>query len=117
MEQHNQPSPQSSSAPVACPRCGVIDRPAIGPGSGPHYAKETCRHCGGFLQWISQYTQEERDGRRATARAAAMRAKPPSPAQLNLLKALGYSGPQPQNMLEASARIENHLSRSGRFTA
>jgi len=58
-------SPQEDTHP--CPQCGAIDRPALGPGSGPHHASARCRHCGAFLRWLSQYTPGD------TARPGASR--------------------------------------------
>jgi hypothetical protein len=101
------------SAPLACERCGVIDRPRIGPGSGPHALRATCAHCGRHLLWVSAYTPEERQARRQAARAEAMSKKPPSQPQLTYLATLGDSGPPPTTMLEASTRIDS-LAKKGR---
>jgi hypothetical protein len=92
--------------PVPCPRCGTIDTPAVGPGSGPHHASARCRHCGGFVQWLSQYPPAERRARRRRYRLEVMAEKPPSQAQLTFLQALGDDGPPPANMAEASERID-----------
>jgi len=91
--------------PLACPRCGALDRPAVGPGSGPHYASARCRHCGQFIRWLSQYPPADRQARRQQARLAAMAHRPPSPLQLAYLSALGDVGPVPGSMAEASTRI------------
>jgi hypothetical protein len=93
-------------APRPCPTCGVIDTPAIGPGSGPHYASARCASCRQFLGWVSRYPPAERQARRQQARLQAMAQKPPSQGQLDYLKALGDAGPPPANMAEASERIE-----------
>lgn len=101
------------SAPLACERCGVIDRPRIGPGSGPHALRATCAHCGRHLLWLSAYTPEERRRKRQAARAEAMARKPPTDPQLRYLTALGHVGPPPANSLEAS-HIIDRLIRKGR---
>ena len=86
----------------ACPQCGAIDPPAVGPGSGPHTASARCRYCGHFIRWLSTCSPAERQARRPQALAA----RPPSQAQLNSLQALGDDGPMPATMLEASTRID-----------
>jgi hypothetical protein len=58
--------------PVACPRCGVVDRPLLSPGTGPHACKATCAHCGRFLRWISLLAPAERMAHRLKARMEAM---------------------------------------------
>jgi hypothetical protein len=100
------PSPAPSLPPATCPHCGVIDRPAIGPGVGPHVARAQCSHCGQFFQWLSKFPPAEREARRQRYRQEALEARPPSPAQLHLLQILGDPQPPPANMYEASERIE-----------
>ena len=93
--------------PLPCPRCGAIDTPAVGPGSGQHFAAARCRHCGVFLKWLSQYSPAERHTRRQQARLQAMAQRPPSPLQLVYLVALGDDpASPPAHMAEASARID-----------
>ena len=92
--------------PLPCPRCGAIDTPAVGPGSGQHFAAARCRHCGVFLKWLSQYSPAERHTRRQQARLQAMAQRPPSARQLAYLQALGDGGPVPATMAEASERID-----------
>ena len=46
-----------------CPRCGVIDTPALGPGRGQHYAQLCYRHGHAHLRWVSQYSDAERFAR------------------------------------------------------
>lgn len=94
------------AAPRPCPRCGTIDRPTLAPGAGPHYARALCRHCGAFLQWLSQHSPEERRRKRQAARDDWMARKPTSPMQLTHLKALGYRGTPPQDRAAASALID-----------
>jgi hypothetical protein len=89
-----------------CPRCGCLDVPSLGPGSGQHYARLRCRHCDCWLQWLSRHPAEERCARREQARLQAMAQKPPSEGQLGYLEGLGYSGPRPASMAEASERID-----------
>ena len=105
------PPLQNSPGPTrdtwqACPRCGAIDPPAMGPGSGPHTASARCAHCGRFLQWLSTLPPAERQARRQQARHQAMVQRPPSQAQLTYLQALGDSAPPPASMAEASTRID-----------
>lgn len=97
---------QNTPPELACLHCGAIDAPTVGPGSGPHAAAALCRHCGRFLQWLSQYPPAERQARRQQARLQATAQKPPSRAQLTFLQALGDDGPLPATMAEASQRID-----------
>src|SRR5262249_38692584 len=99
------------AAHLACPRCGAVDRPTIGPGLGPHAFRAVCRHCGSFIRWVSKYSPQELKARRAAARAAAMARRPPSQAQLNYLQTLGDTAPPPTTMSEASRRIDDLLER------
>src|SRR2546423_13618923 len=89
----------------ACPRCGTIDLPALGPGAGQHWRRLCCRHCQCFLQWLSQYSDEERLARQRQRQREVMATKPPTEGQLGFLKGLGDSGPPPANRAEASERI------------
>ncbi len=95
---------------LPCPTCGAIDTPAVSPGTGPHAYRADCRHCGGFVRWLSQYTPEERQARRDQARDAAMAEKPPSQPQLALLASLGCSAVV-SSMLSASVLIAGVLSK------
>jgi hypothetical protein len=95
-----------TTQPLACPRCGALDTPTLGPGAGPHYASARCQHCGAVVRWLSRYTPTERQARRQQARQAAMSARPPSQAQLSYLAVLGDNGPPPETMLEAHQRID-----------
>src|SRR5439155_24200460 len=83
------PEQAQFATPIACPRCGTIDTPAVGPGSGQHFASAPCRHCAAYLKWLSPYSPAERGVRRQQARLQAMARKPPSQAQLTYLQALG----------------------------
>lgn len=58
-------------------------------------AKELNRHGPALLQALKEKDRER-----------AMALKPPSERQLALLRSLGYEGPPPKNMLEASRKIE-----------
>ena len=89
-----------------CPRCGVIDRPTLSAGTGPHGCKASCAHCGKFLRWVSLLAPSERLAHRTLARLKAMRERPPTQAQLDYLKALGDTLSAPETMAEASERIE-----------
>ncbi len=99
------------SPDLACPQCGVLDTPTVGPGSGPHAAAALCRHCGRWLSWLSRYTPEERQARRQQAQLQAMAQKPPSQLQLAYLQALSDAGPPPANMAQASERIDALVRR------
>ena len=96
---------QRTPPEIACPRCGVIDTPTVGPGNGPHPFRATGLHCGPFLPWLSAVPPAERQARRQQARQEAMTKLPPSTRQLEYLKALGDDGSPPARMLEASERI------------
>ena len=98
----NAPDPMAE----ACPRCGVIDRPLLSPGTGPHACRASCQHCGRFIKWISLLAPTERMARKMKARLEAMRKYPASEAQCELLRALGDTRGAPQNMAEASERID-----------
>ena len=74
--------------PIPCRYCGVIDRPLLTSGTGPHRCKATCAHCGRHLRWVSLLAPAERLARRMKARLEAMQKHPPSAAQLDYLKAL-----------------------------
>jgi hypothetical protein len=37
--------------PLPCPTCGLLDTPRIEAGTGPHWGKYVCVHCGRFLRW------------------------------------------------------------------
>jgi hypothetical protein len=87
---------------LVCRRCGVEDRPVLGPGSGQHTASALCRHCGCHLKWLSTKSPEQREAQREKARKYG----PASPAQLAFLKALGFTGNPPQSVEEASVLIE-----------
>ena len=89
-----------------CPRCAVVDRPLLSPGTGPHSCKATCAHCGRFLKWISLLAPSERMARRLAAQRKAMQQRPASPAQLAFLMALGDTQAAPEDMAAASTRIE-----------
>lgn len=96
----------SNTSQIVCYRCGVINNPTLGTGSGPHTASARCHHCGAWLRWLSQYTPSDRQARRQQARQQAMAQKPPSQRQLAYLSALGDDGPVPVSMAEASTRID-----------
>ena len=102
----SSPTVHSAADPLACPRCGAIDTPTLGPGQGPHAFRALCRHCGAFLKWLSTRSPADRQARREQARQAAMAQRPPSQAQLAYLQALRDDGPVPASMAEASTRID-----------
>lgn len=109
--------PIPSLPATACPHCGVVDVPKLGPGLPPHAFRATCRHCEAFVQWVSQYTPAERASRRAQAlpeRAIhAMRGRPATTPQLALLKALGYEGTDPADRAEAHQLIARLRQQQG----
>ena len=105
------PTVNSAADPLACPRCGAIDTPTMGPGNGPHAFRALCRHCGAFLKWLSARSPADRQARRQQAKREAMATRPPSARQLAYLQALGDDGPVPGSMLEASERIDALVRR------
>jgi hypothetical protein len=98
----------STPGPLAepCPRCGVIARPTLLPGTGPHACKAVCSSCGRFIKWISLHAPAEQMARHRHARLQAMQKLAPSEAQLSFWQALGDTGAAPASMAEASERIE-----------
>ena len=88
--------------PRPCPRCGVIDTPAVGPGFGPHTASARWDPGGCLLQWTSTRPPEERQARRPQALVA----RPSSQAPRASLQALGDGGPVPASLWEASERLD-----------
>lgn len=102
-----QPAPDTGA--MACPRCGVIDRPVLSPGTGPHAYRVSCSSCRRFIKWVSLIAPSERMAHKLAATRKAMAQRQPSAAQLAYLEALGYVGPVPGTMQEASARIERLL--------
>jgi hypothetical protein len=100
----------SSTAPIpaaeVCPRCGVEDRPALGPGRGPHACESFCAHCGRHLRWVSLHSPAERIERKKKAMREVMAQQPPTALQLEYLKALGDKLAVPSNKAEASERID-----------
>jgi hypothetical protein len=90
---------------LSCPQCGVLDKPVVGPGSGPHAAAARCRHCGRFLKWLTTYTPGKRQPRRQQGRQQAMTARPPSVAPLVYLVVLGDVDPVLSTMAETSVSM------------
>jgi hypothetical protein len=131
---NSHPAPHRPSAPLApavgsavarethpaslpalpCPRCGVIDAPSIAPGTGPHAYRADCRHCNGFVRWVSKYSAAERERRKEEARRTAMAALPPTARQLDWLVDLGYRGDAPASRLAASTLIDTLQQQRGR---
>ena len=97
--------PGHAPGALPCRYCGVIDRPTLSPGTGPHAIRADCPHCGKFLKWISVLSPTER----VMHRAKAMQQRPPSQVQLDYLQALGDTLAQPATMAEASTRIDRLL--------
>jgi hypothetical protein len=91
---------------LACRRCGAEDRPALSPGNPPHAWRASCRHCGGFLKWVSGKSLDQR----AADRARAHRYGRVSPAQLAYLERLGYQGPAPETIAQAHTLIAQCLA-------
>ena len=58
------------------------------------------------MRWISVLAPSERLARKVKSRLKAMQARPPSEARLSFLRELGDQLATPQNMAEASERIE-----------
>ena len=109
----DQAAPLDHNQAEICPRCGVIDRPLLSPGKGPHSCKASCSHCGKFVRWVSLLAPSERMAHRLQARLKAMRLRPPSEAQLTYLKSLGNTQAVPATMAEASERIEQLKREKG----
>jgi hypothetical protein len=65
------------------------------------------------MQWISTSTPEERARRQTQARLEAMQTLAPTVLQLDYLRALGDTQPQPANRAEASRRIEQLTKNKG----
>jgi hypothetical protein len=107
------PGTSTGPSPEVCPRCHATDVPTLLAGTGPYSCKATCAHCGRFLRWVSLLAPSERMAHRVKARLAAMRGHPPSAAQLNFLQSLGFAGPAPTNMAEASALIDALVREKG----
>jgi hypothetical protein len=97
--------PNFAQAPLAYPRCSVMNASAQGLGAGSHIASASCRHCSRFLKWLATRTPDERQARRQQGRQQAMTARPPSAAQLAYVADLGEVGPVPSTMAEAPASI------------
>ena len=55
-------SAREETQAVPCPHCGVIDRPLLSPGTGPHAIRASCPHCGKFLRWISVTGTHRKNG-------------------------------------------------------
>ena len=97
---------QTLPAATPCRYCGAVDTPALAPGTAMHPLKASCRHCGRFWRWISLRAPHVRRAQRHQAVRAAMEHKAPSAAQLAFLQALGFEGPAPATMAQASEMIE-----------
>ena len=95
-----------ASTAEACPRCGTVDVPLLSPGTGPHAYQASCQHCFRHLRWVSLLAPAERQARRIKGRMQAMAKRPATAPQLAYLRALGYEGPAPGTMAEASALID-----------
>ena len=113
-EQPGTTSPHPGTT-LCCPRCGVLYRPTLSPGTGPHACKASCAHCGRFLKWVSLLAPAERMAHRRQALLKAMQAHPPSAAQLAYLLALGDTQAAPTTMAEASERLNDHQLKAGGF--
>jgi hypothetical protein len=58
------------------------------------------------------YSPVEREAKRQVQRQRAMATRPPSAKQLSYLLGLGYAGPGPATMAEASRLIDRLLSHT-----
>lgn len=106
-------TPEAPSLEAPCRRCGSVGPHPVSAGTGPHWMKATCVDCGGFVQWISRYSLAARLKRQTQARQTAMARRPPSALQLAYLTKLGYTGPPPASMADASAAIERLRQPAG----
>jgi hypothetical protein len=98
------PLPPHTQVPLRCRHCGALGVPVVTPGTGQHAYRADCASCGAYIQFISQYTPEERARRR---QQAPMKRQPATPDQLHYLGVLGDRGPLPASKLEASQRIDS----------
>ena len=57
----------STQAPLACRQLWRDRYAGASARAKVRTASAVCRHCGGCLQWLSQYTPEERQARRQAA--------------------------------------------------
>ena len=53
--------------PMLCTVCGVVEPPAVSPGTGPHVAKACCSGCGVFLKWIPKALLQAQEARMAAS--------------------------------------------------
>ena len=61
----NAPDPMAET----CRSWGVVDRPTLMAGTGPHACKAVCAHGGRFIKWISLLAPSERLARERVGRA------------------------------------------------
>ena len=108
-----KPLPAHAAEPLVCRRCGAVTTPRITPGASPHAFRANCPDCGGFMQWLSKHTPEERARRQAQAQRAVMAQQAPTAKQLHYLQILGDHDAAPANKQEAADRIDELLRRRG----
>jgi hypothetical protein len=90
------------AADLVCQHCGVIGEVAVSqPDRGPHKLRADCTACGSFIKWLSPLSADERQARAEHFRRAEIAKRPVTPDQLRVLRAMGWSGPEPQNRQQA----------------
>src|SRR5262245_54104052 len=104
--QHGSPEQPPIPEPLVCRRCGAITAPLVTPGTGPHAFKANCPECGRFMRWVSRFSPEEQIQCRPRAKQDALARIAPTARQLDLLRTLRDTQPQPANTHEASVRID-----------
>jgi hypothetical protein len=105
------PAMPTNPPSIPCPRCGATGPHVRSPGKGPHHIRLDCGRCGAFLRWLSPLPPAECAARRTYHQREAVRQKPPTEAQLQLLARLGYHGPGPGDRLEAAEAIDSILKK------
>ena len=96
--------------PTPCGRCGVDDVPrlvSMPPGS-VHAIRAECAHCGRFVRWLPKPKGDEE---RAAQHEKARKYGPATTQQMALLERLGYDGPPPMSIQEASDLIQQLLAK------
>src|SRR5262245_43479647 len=102
-----------AQAPLAYPRCSVMNATVLGLGTGSHTASTRCRHRGRCLKWLATHPPGKRQPQRQQGRQQAMMAHLPSAAKPAYLVVLGDVGPVPSTMVETSVSMRALLRGEG----
>ncbi len=89
--------PASLAGARRCPDCGPIEPDLQEQGA---HVRATCPLCGRWIKWVR--------------RLQAAPLKPPTEAQLRYLARLGYRGPSPKTLEDASRLIDARLRGGAR---